>query len=218
MTSNYSKSIVSEQFRTIRSNIKFSMKDKEFGTLLVTSSSVGEGKSTIAANIAIAFAQDGKNVLLIDADLRKPTMHYTFNLFISPGFTNLLMSNWAFEDIVKESGVKGLKIITCGPIPSNPAELLGSNSMDKFMNEMKERFDIVILDAPPLLSVADAQILAEKCDGTIVVVSSGLTQRKNILKAKEVLLHSKAKTIGVILNNFKLEKDHYYYDYYIETE
>ncbi|WP_345798816.1 CpsD/CapB family tyrosine-protein kinase [Bacillus sp. Cr_A10] len=217
MINSSPKSLVAEQIRTIRANINFAMKEKRFITLLITSTSVGEGKSTIASNIAISFAQERKKVLLIDADLRKPTIHYTFKKHISPGFTNMLMSNWTFKDTVKESGVKGLEIITCGPVPSNPAELLSSSKMDKLMKEMKENYDVVIFDAPPLLSVADAQILAEKCDGTILVVSSRTTEKRNLIKAKEVLIASKAKIVGAILNNYKLEKNHYYYDYYIES-
>ncbi|TQR17336.1 CpsD/CapB family tyrosine-protein kinase [Psychrobacillus vulpis] len=210
------KSVVSEQFRTLRANIKFAMKDKKMDTLLFTSASSGEGKSTIAANVAISFAQEGKKVLLVDGDLRKPTIHYTFNTLISPGLTNRLMSQWKFEYIVKNSGVVGLHLITCGPIPSNPAELLGSTSMDVFIEEMKARYDIVIFDAPPVLSVADAQILSNKCDGTILVISSGATDKGNVVKAKEALKASNANIIGTILNNFKLEKGHYYYEYYGE--
>lgn len=212
------KSIISEQFRTLRANIKFAMKGEEMGTLLFTSASVGEGKSTVAANVAISFAQEGKKVLLVDADLRKPTVHYTFNTLISPGLTNRLMSQWKFENIFKNSGIVGLNIITCGPIPSNPAELLGSNSMDIFIEEMKSKYDIVIFDAPPVLSVADAQILSNKCDGTILVISSGATDKRNVVKAKEALQASNAKIIGTILNNFPLEKGHYYYQYYGEVE
>lgn len=178
----------------------------------------GEGKSTVAANTAIAFAQEGKKVLLVDADLRKPTMHHTFNKLLSPGFTNLLMIQWKIDDVVKESGIKGLDLITCGPIPSNPAELLGSTSMDLFIKEAKALYDIVIFDAPPVLSVADAQILSEKCDGTILVISAGSTEKRFAVKTKEVLQSSKANILGTILNNFKLEKGHYYYEYYGEDK
>ncbi|MEZ7171858.1 CpsD/CapB family tyrosine-protein kinase [Sporosarcina sp. OR05] len=218
LINDYATSIFAEQFRSIRANINFSLKDKGLTSLLVTSSSVGEGKSTVAANIAISFAQEGKNVLLVDADLRKPTMHVTFNHFISPGLTNLFISDWQFEDVVKESGIEGLKLITSGPIPSNPAELLSSKSMNRFMKDMKGKFDMIIFDAPPLLSVADAQILAEKCEGTILVIRAGTTEKKNLRKAKEVLTNSKATVIGAILNHYKLEKNHYYYDYYADKE
>jgi len=207
-------SIISEQFRTVRTNIKFSMPNRELKTLLFTSSSIGEGKSTIAANVAIVFAQEGKKVLLIDADLRKPTMHYTFLKTISPGLTNLLTSHRNLNQVVKESGVNGLDLITCGPIPSNPAELLGLPAMDIFITEVEEKYDIIIFDAPPILSVSDAQILTSKCDGTILVISSDSTEKGNAIKAKEVLQASNANIIGSILNNFKLGKDHYYYQYY----
>lgn len=209
---------MAEQIRTVRANIKFAMKDKGCKTLLFTSSSIGEGKSTIASNIAISFAQDGKKILLVDADLRKPTIHYTFNKPVSPGLTNLLMSNWGLSDILKDSGVIGLDLITCGPMPSNPAELLGSSSLDKFLKETISLYDLVIFDAPPLLSVADAQILSAKCDGTILVIGSGTTEKRNLYKVKEVLEASNAHVLGLILNYFKLEKDHYYYEYYGEKE
>jgi capsular exopolysaccharide synthesis family protein len=217
-TSTNPKSIVAEQFRTIRENIKFAMKEKKLGTLLVTSASMGEGKSTIAANIAISFAQEGKKILLVDADLRKPTMHYTFNTLITPGITNHLMSQWSIEEIVKDSGIKGLSLITCGQIPSNPSELLGSNVMDAFIESIKLRYDLIIFDAPPVLSVADAQILSSKCDATIIVISSGATEKGDVVKAKEALQASNANILGIILNNFKIEKDHYYYQYYGEAE
>lgn len=212
------KSIAAEQMRTVRANIKFAMKDKECKTLLFTSTSIGEGKSTLASNIAISFAQEGQKVLLIDADLRKPTMHYTFNKPISPGFTNLLMSNWSISDVLKDSGVFGLDLITCGPIPPNPAELLGSSTMNFFMEETIMLYDLIIFDAPPLLSVVDAQILAAKCDGTILVTSSGITEKRNLYKVKEVLKTTNAHVLGIILNHFKLEKNHYYYEYYGEQE
>src|SRR5699024_10140062 len=118
------------------------------------------------------FAQEGKKVLLIDADLRKPTMLYTFLKTISPGLTNLLTSHWNLNQVLKESGVNGLDLITSGPIPSNPAELLGLPTMDMLLTEVKEIYDIIIFDAPPVLSVADAQVLTNKCDGTILVISS----------------------------------------------
>ena len=212
------KSIVAEQIRTVRANIIFAMKDKECKTLLFTSASIGEGKSTIASNIAISFAQEGQEVLLVDTDLRKPTMHYTFNKPISPGLTNFLMSNWCISDILKDSGVIGLDLITCGPMPSNPAELLGSSTMTKFIKEVTPLYDLIIFDAPPLLSVADAQMLSAKCDGTILVTSSGKTEKRNLYKVKEVLEASNAHVLGLILNHYKLEKNHYYYEYYGEKE
>lgn len=214
VTSTNPKSIISEQFRTVRTNINFSMPNRVLKTLLFTSSSIGEGKSTTAANVAIVFAQEGKKVLLIDADLRKPTMHYTFRKTITPGLTNLLTSHWNLNQVVKETGVNGLDLITSGPLPSNPAELLGLPSMDMLITEVKEKYDIIIFDAPPVLSISDAQVLTNKCDGTILVISSGSTEKVNAIKAKEVLQASKGNIIGTILNNYKIGKDHYYYQYY----
>ena len=208
------KSVVSEQFRTVRTNINFSMPDKELKTLLFTSSAPGEGKSTSAANVAIVFAQDGKKVLLIDADMRKPTMHYTFHTTNSTGLSNLLTRKWELKDVVVETEIEGLHLVTCGPIPPNPAELLGSKTMDTLMEELIAGYDIVIFDAPPILSVTDAQILSNKCDGTILVLNSGSTEKASVVKAKEALVSSKANILGTLLNNFTLEKDHYYYQYY----
>ena len=218
VTSANPKSVISEQFRTLRTNINFSMPDKELQTLLYTSSSPGEGKSTVAANTAVVFAQEGKRVLLVDADMRKPTVHYTFRLTNTLGLSNLLTRQASVAEVVKQTDIENLHIITCGPIPPNPAELLGSKTMIAVLEEMKEIFDVIIFDAPPVLSVTDAQILSNKCEGTILVVSSGETEKEGLLKVKETLTSSKANIIGVVLNNFVFEKDHYYYQYYGSAE
>ncbi|SFQ51507.1 capsular exopolysaccharide family [Psychrobacillus psychrotolerans] len=218
VTSANSKSIVTEQFRTLRTNINFSMPDKEIKTFLFTSSSPGEGKSTIAANAAVVFAQEGKRVLLVDADMRKPTVHYTYHVTNTIGLSNLLTRQATLEEVVKDTEIENLQIITCGPIPPNPAELVGSQTMDRMIDEMKEKYDVIIFDAPPVLSVADAQILSNKADGTILVMSAGETEKTEILKAKEALVSSNANIIGVVLNNFELSKDHYYYQYYGNVE
>lgn len=218
VTSANTKSIVSEQFRTLRTNINFSMPDKELKTFLVTSTSPGEGKSTVAANTAVVFAQEGKRVLLVDADMRKPTVHYTFHLTNTLGLSNLLTRQKNIADVLKQSDIENLQVITCGPIPPNPAELIGSQTMQKVMEEMKGYFDVVIFDAPPVLSVADAQILSNKCDGTILVLSAGETEKAGLVKAKEALALSQANLIGVVLNNFQLQKGHYYYQYYGNAE
>ena len=209
-----SKTIVSEQFRTIRTNLNFSMPDKELKTLLITSSSPGEGKSTISSNIAVVFAQEGKKVLLIDADMRKPTVHYTFDLKNTFGLSSVLTRQIELEQACNKTAVEGLFVLTSGPIPPNPSELLASKHMDQIMITLTEQFDIVIFDTPPVLSVTDAQIMSNKCDGTVLVVNSGVAEKAMVLKAKESLRASKGNLIGVILNNYKLERDHYYYQYY----
>ena len=181
VTSVNPKSIVSEQFRTIRTNINFSLPDGELNTLLVTSASPGDGKSTIAANIAVVFAQEGKRVLLVDADMRKPTVHYTFHMTNTLGLSNLLTRQAELHEVVRPSETEGLDIITCGPIPPNPAELLGSKTMDTVMEEMKDQYDIVIFDAPPVLSVTDAQILSNKCDRYNARLKCRTKQKKKAL-------------------------------------
>jgi len=217
VTRDNAQSIVSEQYRTIRTNINFSMPDEELKTILVTSANSGEGKSTSAANIAVVFAQEGKKVLLVDGDMRRPTMHYTFRTTNRSGLSNLLTRQWNTDDVVIKTGVEGLDLITCGQIPPNPAELLGSKSMDILIKELKLKYDIIIFDAPPVLSVADAQILTNKCDGTILVINSGVTDKESAKKAKEVLQTSKANIIGTLLNNFKIEKNHYYSQNYFTS-
>ncbi|PZX05931.1 capsular exopolysaccharide synthesis family protein [Psychrobacillus insolitus] len=208
------KSFVSEQFRGARTNINFSMPDGELKTLLVTSSLPGEGKSTTSANLAYLFAQEGKRVILIDGDMRKPTVHYTFHLTNTIGLSNVLTKKVSVMDALNETDLENLQIITSGPIPPNPAELLTASSMDDMITTLKETYDLIIFDAPPVLSVTDSQILANKSDGTVLVISAGDTDKVSALKAKELLLASKAKIIGTVLNNFKLEKDHHYYQYY----
>lgn len=198
----------------IRENITFLMPNRDIKTLLFTSTSPGEGKSTLAANVAIVFAQAGKRVLLVDADMRKPTMHYTFAKTLSPGLSQLLTRRSVLERVIKNTGIKGLELVTCGTIPINPAELLGTRAMDDLITEMKSRYDIIIFDAPPILLVADAQILSSKSDGTILVVNSGKTEKKNVIRAIGLLQTSKANVLGTILNNYKLEKGHDYYNYY----
>ncbi len=214
VTSSNTKSFIAEQFRTLRTNINFSMPDQEMKTLLFTSAAPSEGKSTVAANTAVVFAQEGKKVLLIDADMRKPTVHYTFHLTNTIGFSNLLTRQATVEEVVKISKVENLDIITCGPIPPNPAELLGSKTMARIIEEMKNSYDIIIFDAPPVLSVTDAQILSNKCDGSILVLSAGQTEKDNILKAKEALISSQATIVGTVLNNYTLDQNQDYYQYY----
>jgi capsular exopolysaccharide synthesis family protein len=202
---------VSEQYRTLRTNIEFSAVDKEIKTILVTSAGPAEGKSTTAANLAVVMAQNGNSVLLIDADLRKPTMHYTFGVANMRGLTNVITKQGSLEEVVQETKVENLSLLPSGPIPPNPAELLNSRMMGLILERAKEIFDTIIIDSPPVMAVADAQILASKCDGTVLVVSSGKTEREDVKKAKDQLLNSKANILGAVLNNKKIESGSYYY-------
>lgn len=207
------KSPISEQYRTIRTNIEFSSVDEEIQTIMVTSAGPGAGKSTTAANLAVVFAQQEKKVLLIDADLRKPTVHYTFNLTNTFGLTSVLSKQMQLIEAVDESEIENLGILTSGPIPPNPAELLGSKAMNQFLTEAKQQFDIIIFDTPPMLAVTDAQILGNKCDGSILVVYSGKTVMEEAVKAKELISTTKSKILGVVLNHKKLQSSDYYYYY-----
>jgi protein-tyrosine kinase len=207
------RAAISEQYRTIRTNIQFSSVDESIRTILVTSSGPEEGKSTTVANLAVVFAQQGKKVLLIDADLRKPTVHYTFQLDNTIGLTNVLTKQTQLDKAAVTTLVENLSVLPSGPIPPNPAELLGSKAMEDMLVAALEQFDIVIFDTPPVLAVTDAQILANRCDGTILVVGSGKTQIEPAMKSKELLLSSKGKLLGVVLNR-KNAKDSQYYYYY----
>jgi len=207
------KSPISEQYRTIRTNIQFSSVDHEIRSIMITSTGPGEGKSTTAANLAVVFAQQGKQVLLIDADLRKPTVHYTFRLQNIHGLTSVLLRNATLQEAVSISEIDHLDVLTSGPIPPNPAELLSSRSMVELLKEAYDQYDIVLIDSPPLLAVADAQILANQVDASIMVVASGKTEREAALKGKESLLSAKSKLLGVVLNG-KPQKDSHYYYYY----
>ncbi|MDH2362470.1 CpsD/CapB family tyrosine-protein kinase [Priestia megaterium] len=210
---NSPKDPVAEQYRTIRTNIQFSNVDQDIKTIVLTSSGAEEGKSTTSANLATVYAQQGLNVLLIDADLRKPTGHYTFRLENHIGLTNVLTRQSTLAQAVQESEVPHLSVLTSGPIPPNPSELLASAQMTELLKEMKQQFDMIIFDTPPILAVADAQILANQVDGTILVVSSGKTEKDAALKSKELLSNAKGKLLGVVLNNRKVEEGNYYYYY-----
>jgi capsular exopolysaccharide synthesis family protein len=207
------KSPVAEQYRTIRTNIQFSTVDEEISSMIVTSAGPGEGKSTTAANLAVVFAQQGKKVLLVDADLRKPTAHYTFKVDNHVGLTNILTRQSTINEAVKRTSQDFLSLLTSGPIPPNPAELMASKTMRQFIADAKRDYDIVLFDSPPVLAVADAQILSNSVDGVVLVVSSGKTELESAKKAKELLEQAQAKILGTVLNNKKVQDSHYYYYY-----
>ena len=207
------KSPISEQYRTLRTNIQFSNVDRNIRSIMVTSSFQEEGKSTTAANLAVVFAQQGKRVLFVDADLRKPTVQYTFQLENHIGLTNVLTKQTTLGAAVQNSHVTDLWILTSGPIPPNPAELLGSQAMEELLEEMYSQFDMVIFDTPPVLPVADAHILANQCDGIVLVMKSGAVEKEAALKAKDILENADGKLLGVVLNQKKQPADGQYYYY-----
>lgn len=207
------KSFVSEQFRNVRTNINFSSPDKDIRSLAITSAAPGEGKSTAAANLAVVFAQEGKKVLLIDGDMRKPTMHHTFEIRNTVGLSSVLTRRLPVEAAIKKGPISGLHLLTCGPIPPNPAELLASETMGQLIQHLGKSYDLVIFDSPPILSVADGKLIADKCEGTVLIVNSGSTEKRGALKAKEMIEMTSSKLLGIVLNNFTATKETYYYQY-----
>ncbi|MFC0162597.1 MULTISPECIES: CpsD/CapB family tyrosine-protein kinase [Bacillus] len=197
----------SEQFRAIRTNIDYAAEEQKIRSILVTSASHEEGKSMTAANLAVVYAQQGKRVLLIDANLRKPSMHNIFSLNNSAGLTEVLRKQQLLEQVIQGCSVPNLTVVTSGKRTSNPAELLSSSMMEELLAEAYMKYDIVIFDSPGILSVTDAQILAKKTDGSILVVSSKKTKKDRAQKAKELLSSSKRRFLGIVLNGKRMKTD-----------
>jgi len=209
------KSPVSEAYRVLRTNIQFSSVDKPLKTILVTSAGPMEGKTTTIANLAVIFAHCGSKVLLIDTDLRKPMLHKFFLLLNEKGLTNLLTLQKESAAFIQHDVVKNLDVLTSGRIPPNPSELLSSNAMKNFIENVKNNYDIVLMDSPPVGSVTDASIISTYADGTILVVKSGKTEIEALKRAQEILEKVNANIIGVVLNNIHKKQIGYsYYPYY----
>jgi len=210
------KSIVSEAFRTLRTNIQYSNIDRSVKTIVVTSSKMGEGKSTVSANLAYSIAESGKSVLIIDCDLRKPVIHKIYRISNLSGLTNVIIGESKLSDEIKiVNGRDNLHILTSGPIPPNPAEILGSNRMKDLLEFVKESYDTIILDSPPIGLVTDSAILSTIADGTILVLDAGETEVDLAVHAKELLEQVNAKILGVVLNKIPTKGNKYYnYSYY----
>lgn len=198
------KNPVSEQFRTLRTNIEFAAVSKgEIKTLLISSALPSEGKSTVTSNLAIVYAQQGKKVLLVDADLRRPTVAVTFGLNRnSAGLTNYLGDNHKeISDVVHRTAMDNLDVVTSGPIPPNPAELLGSGKMTELVTQLKSQYDLIIFDVPPFLMVTDAQVLMSKVDGVAIVINGGKTNKGALQRTNEILKIAEAPVLGFIYND-----------------
>ena len=204
-----------EAYRVLRTNVQFSTIDSPGQTLLVTSANPGEGKSTTAANLALVMAQAGKKVVLVDSDLRRPSLHRIFGLSNEQGLTNLLLSTQpSVNGYAQRTRFDNLAVLTSGPLPPNPSELLASRRLDSLLDGLKTQADVVILDSPPALPVADACILASKVDGTMLVVDSSKTRAQALRRAKEALAKSKTRLLGAVLNKLKRRGGGQYYYYY----
>ena len=214
ISANQLKAPATEAYRVLRTNIHYASSDKELTTLLFTSAGPGEGKSTTAANIAVVMAQSGSRVLIVDCDLRKPTLHRIFEVERSNGITNILVENCSLESVAVKTKTKGLDFISSGPIPPNPAELLGSIKFDRFLKLALEEYDRVIIDAPPIIAVTDAGVMASKVDGVVLVCNADIVKPEWAKKAKTLLESAKGNIIGVVLNKVESSGDDYYYYYY----
>ncbi len=197
----YPRSAAAEAYRTLRTNIEFAAVDRPVHTLLVTSSSPGEGKTVTACNLAVAFAQAGRRVILVDADLRKPGVNSMFRLPNTQGLTSLLRSDdTTVESVAQQTEQDGLRIVTTGPLPPNPAELLGSQRMRAVLEQLSSSVDLLVVDSPPLRAFADAAILSSFLDGTVFVVDASVSRRRAVRQGREALTRAAAHMLGVVLN------------------
>ncbi|HEY7751157.1 MAG TPA: polysaccharide biosynthesis tyrosine autokinase [Ignavibacteriaceae bacterium] len=210
------ESIPSEAFRALRTRIQFSRIRKEsLKTILVTSSAPQEGKTTIAINLAGSFAQSQKRTLLIDCDLRKPAMHKIFKADRVPGLIDHLTGNAELKDVIKKSEIPNLEFITSGTIPPNPAEMLDSKEMRMFLNDLRKSYDLIVIDSPPIIAVADSEILSSMVDGTVLIVSADTTEIELMRRSVELLMRENTQFLGAVLNNFSYKSGYgSYYKYY----
>jgi non-specific protein-tyrosine kinase len=198
------RSAAAEAYRTLRSNILFAGVEKPLHTFLVSSPSANEGKSQAAANLAVTLAQSGHSTILVDADLRRPSQHTLWGVKNESGLTSLMLDRAllaAPQSIFQKTSVEGLSLLTSGTQPPNPADLLISKAMDTVIETLKAQADYVIFDAPPILAVADAPLLASKLDGLLLVIKAGTTRRDHAERAKEILERAHVRILGVALTN-----------------
>jgi capsular exopolysaccharide synthesis family protein len=205
---------VAEAYRVLRTNLLFSMASDGSRALLVTSPNPGEGKTTTAANLAGSLALNGAKVLLVDADLRRPTLHQHFGIQRSPGLSDLIVGKFQPSDVVQGSRFRGVHVIPCGYVPPNPAELLGSAAMREIVKALKTRYDWVIIDTPPILAMADTPVLCPYVDGVVLVVAAEVSGRPGVQRALDQIQSVGGKLLGVVLNKVDLRRNSYYYSQY----
>lgn len=211
---NHPRSSAAECCRTIRTNLAFMSTDTPLKALVVTSPGPAEGKSTLAISLAITMANSGRRVLLIDTDLRRPRIHKAFSTHARLGITSVLLGEQALEECIQTTMVDNLHLLPCGPVPPNPAELLHTASFGRVLKELKEQFDMIILDSPPVGVVIDAAIIGPQVDGAIVVSESGSTARDALVHALRQMRDVGTKILGCVLNNVDLAKETGYGGYY----
>ena len=212
---NDPKSVISEQYRAIRTNIEYSNVDQNTKTILVTSSDKNEGKTTTVSNLAVSFANLNKKVLLIDCDLRNASIHKMFRLNNIYGLTDILAKDRAVDKCIQKTELENLYVLTAGAIPPNPAEILSSEKMKNLIEDLKNIYDYIFIDTPPIGLVTDAGVLSSFIDGVVLVVKSESVEKKYLEETKKKLDAVDARILGAILNSYKSEqKDYNYYSYY----
>lgn len=206
------KSAETEAYKTLRTNVQYSSISKKIKTLLVTSADSKDGKSTVCSNLGVTFSQNGQSVIILDCDFRKPSIHKFFNISNSAGITDILLGEEKLEETIQHYN-SNTDILTAGNIPPNPSEILGSQSMINLLSFLSERYDIVIIDSPPVGVVTDAQIISASVDGTLVVIRAEETKAKRVTEAVNLLKKVDANIIGMVLNEAQtINKS--YSDYY----
>jgi non-specific protein-tyrosine kinase len=212
------KSAAAEAYRTLRTNITFASPDKPVHVIMATSTSPDDGKSTTIANLAITFAASGASTVLVDGDLRRPHLHMIFGLPNEQGLTTVVVdmaraATGGAEPIIplQNTQVANLQVLTSGPVPPNPAEILSSQRMTELLEKLRGKADYVLIDTPPIIAVTDAAVLASRVDGVLLVVNAGKTKRELAIKARDMLKQVNANVIGVVLNNAQVDKSAYAY-------
>jgi len=207
VTINDPLSPASEAYRTLRMNLQFAALDQQLHTLLVTSAGPGEGKSTTLANLAVTMAQMEQRVIMVDCDLRRPCLHELFGLSNESGLTTMMVEEQALDNPpFQATSIKGLQLLASGGLPPRPADLLGAKRMERVIERLLQEADILLFDAPPVMAVTDAVVLATKVAGVLLVVSAGETKRDHVQRAVERLNKVNARIVGVVLNNVALDR------------
>ncbi len=205
------RSNAAEAFRSLRTNLIFSSIENPLTTLLVTSAAQSEGKSQVAANLAVTLAQSGNKTILVDADLRKPAQHTIWNTKNERGLTTMMLDNSAVSSPpLLDTEIENLQLLTSGVLPPAPADLLSSQRMSEVIGVLKARANYIIFDSPPILAATDATLLSTKLDGTLLVIRAGSTRREDALRARQSLERVHARIIGAVLSNAPQENAHYY--------
>ena len=202
---------VVEAYRTIRNSIQYASLDKPMKTIVVTSSMESEGKSSMSSNISITYSMEKKKVILVDLDLRRPTAHKFFKLSNNNGITNILSGGFSLDETIVHTDVSGLDLLTSGPIPPDPSSLIESQKLRDIVNKLKEMYDMVIIDTPPVMAVNDATVVGRIADGILLVIESGRATFSIVDHIKELFTKAGLNTIGIVLNKFKAYEAGYYY-------